>query len=203
MHPTDPPATTGLALFDVDGTLTTEDTMFAFARSVVGPWGLGWALVRSLPWLVAMKLGLADRGATKARMLRLAFAGHDKAALEAAARRFCRESMPRLLRPRGRDALTSHQAQGDRVVLVSASLDLWLAPWARVMGVELLCTATRWEGERFAGIAGANCRGAEKVRRVEALIPQRPDRVAAYGDSSGDAELLAWADEGHMKPFHD
>ena len=46
---------------------------------------------------------------------------------------------------------------------------------------------------------GPNCRGPEKVRRLrEWFDRQGLDRADltlwAYGDSSGDRELLAWAD---------
>lgn len=195
-------AARGLALFDIDGTLTTADTMFAFARHAVGQGRVLLALVVCLPWLVLMKLGLADRGTVKGRLLAVAFAGRSREELEEAAESFARTAFPLLLRPRGLDAIQTHREAGDRILLVSASLDLWLAPWARLQGLELLCTPTRWERGRFMGLAGPNCRGGEKVERVLAHLDERPARVVAYGDSSGDIEMLAWADEGHLKPFH-
>lgn len=194
-----------LAFFDVDGTLTTSDTMFVYTRMAAGLPRLVLALLLTSPWLVAMKLGLADRGATKARLLRHALAGRTRGELESAARRFARETMPTILRPRGRDAIVSHQNNGHRVVLVSASVDLWLAPWAELMGVELVCTQAAWVGDRFVGLASPNCRGAEKPRRIEQAVGTLPEDAVtiAYGDSSGDTEMLAWATEGHFRPFHD
>jgi phosphoserine phosphatase len=43
-------------------------------------------------------------------------------------------------------------------------------------------------------IDGANVRGAEKARRLDAWIGDRPAYVWAYGDSSGDKMLWARAD---------
>jgi phosphoserine phosphatase len=47
-----------------------------------------------------------------------------------------------------------------------------------------------------------NCYGQEKVKR---LLEQYPDRreyhLTAYGDSRGDKEMLAFADESYYKPF--
>lgn len=193
-----------LALFDIDGTLTHADTMFAYVRHVVGlPWMLlGLALLS--PMLVLARLGLIDRGAAKGAMLRFFLGRRDKPALEAAAEDFKNTVLKGVVRPAGLERLRAHQAEGHRVFLVSASLDLWLAPWARDLGVPLLATPTRWESGRFAGLGGPNNRGPEKVARVRAVVrPEDFARIVAYGDSSGDREMLALADEGHMKPFRD
>ena len=49
---------------------------------------------------------------------------------------------------------------------------------------------------------GANCYGAEKVRRVrEAYDTDAFERVIAYGDSRGDKEMLEFADEAHYRVF--
>ena len=45
-----------------------------------------------------------------------------------------------------------------------------------------------------------NCYGQEKVNRILALYPDRNTYyLIAYGDSRGDKELLAFADEAHFK----
>jgi phosphoserine phosphatase len=47
-----------------------------------------------------------------------------------------------------------------------------------------------------------NCYGEEKVNRLKSLYPNRQDyHLTAFGDSRGDKELLAFADESHFKPF--
>lgn len=47
-----------------------------------------------------------------------------------------------------------------------------------------------------------NCYGQEKVNRILDYLPDRKTyRLIAYGDSRGDQELLAFADEAHYKPF--
>ena len=47
-----------------------------------------------------------------------------------------------------------------------------------------------------------NCYGPEKVRRIEAVWPHREQYdVSAFGDSRGDKEMLAYADQGYFKPF--
>jgi len=191
-----------LVLFDVDGTLTHADTMFAFASSAAGRLRLLAALCLVSPVLVGMKLGLVDRGRAKGLLLRVCLAGIDRATLQAAAARFATERLPQLLRRGAREQVQAHLDAGDRVLLVSASLDLWLAPIAAALGVGLISTEAAWEGDRFVGLAGPNCRGPEKVRRIrEQLSPDDFARSIAYGDSSGDREMLAMADESHFQPF--
>jgi HAD superfamily hydrolase (TIGR01490 family) len=90
-----------------------------------------------------------------------------------------------------------HQSQGHVVVLVSASLSPYLEPLGDLLEVDaVLCTELESDGNVFTGnIRGANCRGAEKVRRLQSWcdssgIPVSSVRYA-YGDSSGDTEMLA------------
>jgi phosphatidylglycerophosphatase C len=75
-------------------------------------------------------------------------------------------------------------------------------PWAARQGLPLLATPTGWDAGRFAGLGGENCNGPEKVRRIDGALDRAGfARVWAYGDSSGDREMLALADEPSFKPF--
>jgi phosphatidylglycerophosphatase C len=92
------------------------------------------------------------------------------------------------------------------VVLVSASLDVYLFPLGELLGVHgVLCTRLERDGggALTGALVGANCRGPEKVARLEAwLLVEGLDGATlwAYGDSAGDDELLARAD--HAQRVH-
>lgn len=190
-----------LALFDFDGTLTTKDTMFVFLRHVVGPVRLFLGLWLLSPVLIAMKLGLVANATAKGMLLRLLLGGRSRDELEAAARSFVAVLDP-LVRPGGRDKLRWHLAEGHEVRIVSASLELWVGPWAEAQGVGLLATPTGWDAGRFAGLGGTNCNGDEKVARVRAALDLDAfDVVHAYGDTSGDRPMLAVAQHAHFQPF--
>ena len=192
-----------LILFDFDGTLTTRDTMIEFVRFVRGNGRLWWGYLWLMPSLLAYKAGFLANDRAKVRFLRHHLGGLQQDFLEKKAAEFAATVVPRLLRPAGMNALQRHISQGDRVVLVSASLDIWLTDWARSTGIELICTEGAWRKGRFIGdLATPNCYGSEKVRRIQDLLdPKEYARVVAYGDSKGDREMLAFADEAHFQPF--
>lgn len=68
-----------------------------------------------------------------------------------------------------------------------------------VLGTKVEVDAAGCLTGRFAT---PNCYGPEKVRRIEAVWPHREQYdVSAFGDSRGDKEMLAYADQGYFKPF--
>lgn len=192
-----------LILFDFDGTLTTRDTMIEFIKFVRGSSRLYLGYLWLSPVLFGMKAGLVRNDRAKVKLLKYHFGGMSREELTDHAERFAQEVIPGLLRPAGIAALEKYRADGDRVIMVSASLDLWLTAWTESQGIELLCTQGAWKEDRFTGeLASANCHGEEKVRRVKAYMKVEDfSEVIAYGDSSGDDAMLAMADQGHYKPF--
>ncbi|MEO0603778.1 MAG: HAD-IB family hydrolase [Myxococcota bacterium] len=192
-----------LVLFDFDGTLTDRDTMLAFARHVRGPYRFWAGMVWLLPLFVGLRLGLVPRTDAKRFFLRHFLGGLHRDALTAEARTFA-DRVEGYLWPEGRTQLARHRERGDEVAVVSASLDLWLAPFMEARGLRCLCTQADYDedGIFHGDLASPNCRGPEKVARVrEAFDLDDFDTVVAYGDSSGDTELLALADESVYRPF--
>lgn len=89
-----------------------------------------------------------------------------------------------------------HRRRGHAVVLVTASLELYLSPWAARSGFDaVLATELDFRNERFSGrLATPNCWGKEKARRLQEWLSTRPPSfLYVYGDSRGDLEMLAMA----------
>jgi len=88
-----------------------------------------------------------------------------------------------------------HREAGHRVVIVSASLDSYLRRVGELLRVDaVLCSEMEERDGTLTGrLVGPNCRGEEKVRRVRRWLRDEPAELWAYGDSKGDAELLAAA----------
>ena len=194
---------TTVAAFDVDGTVTDRDCVVPFMRMVTGA-------RRVVPRLAARPdrllpaVAKRDRDRIKALAAVAAFRGHRVDDLTEQGARFARTVHDSWLRGDTLDALHAHQAAGDRVVLVSASFEVYLRPLGELLGVDEVL-ATRLEvadGVATGSLEGQNCRGPEKVRRLHAWIDDEFGgrtnvRVVAYGDSAGDRDLLADADEAH------
>ncbi len=187
-----------VAAFDFDGTLTRRDTLLPFLLHTLGAAAVArHALVLS-PTLAGYALGLIDNGVAKERVLVHCLAGMRIDELQQGAERFAALILPGLLRHESLQRLDWHKQQGHRCVVISASLDLYVQPWAIKAGFDDVIAThleTREDGHVTGKLSGANCYGIEKVRRLEALLGAREGySLYAYGDSRGDKELLSSAD---------
>lgn len=187
-----------VAAFDVDGTLTVRDCVRPFLVRVGGWGGVAAALARR-PVATIGATARRDRDAIKELVVGGVLRGRAVSQVEALGEEFAEQVHSGWLRNDTVERLRWHQRMGHRIVLVSASLSPYLRPLGRRLGVDdVLCAEPRREGDRFAdGLEGANCRAAEKVRRLDAWLRSRSLEDAtiwAYGDSAGDRELLERAD---------
>lgn len=192
-----------IVAFDFDGTLTIRDSFTAFLRWRAGAGGWAVGLAKMAPALAAY-IGDRDRGRIKAASVREFLHGVERQALEAEAERYADQVWGRFMRP---DALACWKAWGDKGahrVIVTASPETTVAPFARRLGAEgLLGTQLVFDSQdRVTGaFAGENCRGEEKVRRLRAAYGDDMTLAAAYGDTSGDTEMIAIAAEKGFRVF--
>ena len=186
-----------LFAFDFDGTLTTRDTLIAFIHYACGTPRFLLGFLLHVPLLVLMKLRLYSNGKAKQRLFSWFFRGMPIEIFDALCQSFAL-SHRHLLRPETVRLLQQALSEGSEVLVVSASIDNWVQPFfptVTVLGTQIEVIDGRLTG-RFLT---PNCYGQEKVRRILALHPVRSSyRLTAYGDSRGDRELLAFADEAHL-----
>jgi phosphatidylglycerophosphatase C len=188
-----------VALFDLDGTLTHRDTLLPFLAGYLTrhPARLrrAWRLV---PASLRFALGGGDRGLLKSRAIRTVMGGDARAVIEAWAERFVADLEPEgVFRAKALAVLAEHRRAGDRLVLLSASPDLYVPLIGRLLGFErTVCTEVRWDGDRLDGsLRTSNRRGAEKVRCLEQLRQDYAHApVTAYGNSLSDIPHLVLAE---------
>lgn len=198
------PAVERVVAFDVDGTLTTRDCVVPFLRRVGGTAHVAGRLLKR-PVALGGALGRRDRDALKALATHAALAGRIAGEVGTSAGRFAAEVYENRLREDIVGTLRRHLAEGDTVVLVSASYEVYLWPLAGLLGVDhVLGTrlAVGRDGTLTGALEGPNCRAGEKVRRLDAWLGGRgltrdDVHLTAYGDSTGDRELLLDADDPH------
>lgn len=192
-----------IVAFDFDGTLTVRDSFSAFLMWDAGAARTALAAARLAPAGLRYLVD-RDRGRLKAATVRVLLGGRSLVSLEVAAQAFADEVV--LLRP---DALRRWEAWGERGarrVIVTASPEYLVAPFARRLGAtRLIATRLGVDGRgRLTGaLIGRNCRGPEKVARLRAAFGPDVRLAAAYGDSAGDREMLSLADEAGMRVFRE
>jgi HAD superfamily hydrolase (TIGR01490 family) len=138
----------------------------------------------------------------KQRVLVSFFRGEERAAVAEFADAFAeRWVRPRLHGP-AFDRLTEHLSSGHRVVLLSASPDLYVEAVGRALGIpEVVCTRVRCTADAWDGsLDGANCKGEEKLARLRGHLGADgwAGESFAYGDSRSDLPVLKWATHGFL-----
>ena len=199
----DPAMKKKLILFDFDGTLTKGDSMFAFIAFAKGDAALWSSLILLSPWLVMQKLGLYPAEKAKQKLLAYHFKGDRKEYLEEQGKAFATRRLPAMFRDIALEKLHFHRSKGHEVWIVTASLDMWVGPWAQQQGLPYLATQAEYVDGKYTGeFSTPNCNGPEKVRRIQEVLNKEDfERVYAYGDSKGDKEMLAFAHTGFYRRY--
>ncbi len=197
-----------MAAFDFDGTLIEGGSVLPFLVSIRGPWAVARAVLRRSPQLfrAAVAGGTTADEVKEALFVRL-LGTLPAADVDRRSAVFAQRHLRRKLRAQVAQRLRWHQARGHHVVIVSASPESYVGPAGDRLGVDAV-VATRLavgaDGNLTGGYDGRNCRGAEKVARLQSHLEAqglmgdgaRPPLLWAYGNSRGDLALLGAADHG-------
>lgn len=192
-----------LALFDFDGTITTKDSLPDFIQHAIGKRAYFIGVFKLSPMLTAYKLKLIKNDVAKEIFISHFFSNWDEKSFNEIAEQYAANRIDKITRPKAMKKILWHLEQDHKVVIVSASMESWLRNWCDKHNIELLSTRLEVKNGRLTGkFATKNCYGLEKEERVrEQFDLQSYEYIYAYGDSPGDKELLALADEAHYKPF--
>lgn len=194
--PSDPPA--GVALFDLDGTLLAWDCQLLFRHFVVRrePWRAVFLPV----FLAALLLAPVLRTDGLKRVFLSYLFGMDAATLAEHSRKFAAAVLP-IIYPELRERLEIHRRNGDFLILASASPEIYVAEIGRALGFDLTLGTQIEIAARcplFPDLE--NHKGAEKVRRLRAVLPGswfREDKLPnchGYTDSTADLPMLTLCD---------
>jgi phosphatidylglycerophosphatase C len=188
-----------LALFDFDGTITSADTFRPFIYFATNRRRVALGTLLLTPWIAAYRLGLLPTTRMRAAMAFVAFRGRQEREVNELGQSYAR-TLGQWVRPHALERIRWHQAQGDEVVVVSASLAPYLRAFCAEHGLALLCAELEAKSGVLSGrYVGGDCTGSEKARRVRAAYDlSRYPVVYAYGDTPEDRELLALAHEAYF-----
>jgi len=188
-----------LALFDFDGTLCKKDSFTGFIFYALSKRHIVKQGIKLLPWIQAYYLNAYPAHAMRSKLFRAMFSNADALELEQIAQEYA-TSLISQLNPPMLKQLKHHQALGDEVVLVSASIDVYLKHICNLLNIDLICTQTEQVNNTYTGqYITPDCSSEQKRERI--LEKYNLDNYAvtyAYGNSIEDNEMLALADYAYM-----
>ncbi len=186
-----------VAVFDLDGTITRHDTLWPYLR--------GWERRRPRPGFWPRVVAAVsrypfdrDRGLLKSRLIRIAMGGAVKPDIESWTDEYVAALGSAEICPGALAAIERHRSAGDQLVLLSASVDLYVPAIGRRFGFdETVCTEVAWSDGRLDGpLVSENRRAEEKKRCVESLRARFPGvAFAAYGNARSDFPHLQAVEE--------
>ena len=192
-----------LYLFDFDGTLTYKDTMFLYLK-FYDPLKFNFQFIKHVPLFILLKLKLANAEKVKKSFISSILKGQRKSRIEEKTKKFFENYYPEIIRENALEFIKNRNSENTESYIVSASLDIWVKPFAEKLGMNLLATRAEFRDDIFTGnFLGRNCNGTEKVSRIkEAIDGKKFDKIIAFGDTSGDRPMMDFADESHYEFFH-
>ena len=184
------------AFFDFDDTLSKGDSIFPFLlycikRGLTPKTQLFKAAAGFLRWKIQPSSGRAVKEMT------LSFIkGHTVDEMDAIARDFFRDVQQKFFFEDAAPELFRLREQGVKIVVVSASSDLYMKVLPEFLPVDaVISTVCEVQDGRYTGKIGKNCKGEEKVARINAWLQAQSlsidkEKSAGYGDSPSDAPML-------------
>jgi HAD superfamily hydrolase (TIGR01490 family) len=196
----------GLAIYDMDRTVTRRATYVPFllhAARRLAPWRL-----LLLPLAGILTLAYALRLIDRARLKELNYTllvgrGVAPERLAPVAESFAGEQLSTNVLPQARAAIEADRKAGRRLVLATASYELYAGAIGRALGFDDVIatrTLTDTRGRVVARIDGANCYGDAKRDMVEAWLEgeglaREAVHIRFYSDHHSDAPMHRLADE--------
>lgn len=183
-----------LILCDFDGTLIKKDSFPLFIKFHHGVVKLYLGYFIFSPIIILYYLNLFDGEKLKKKMFNYFFKGFTKLALEETGEQFCKQVLLKdeLINNPLLNTLKKFKTDGAEICIVSASLDVWIKPFADHLNYNFLCTELNYSNNIYLGeFLTKNCNNIEKkVRVLERYDLTLYSDIIAYGDSTGDKYLM-------------
>ncbi|MFM1878152.1 MAG: hypothetical protein RLZZ241_1018 [Bacteroidota bacterium] len=189
-----------IAIFDLDGTLTSKDTYLEFIKYAKGPLYFFTGILVLSPKIIGFYLKLISNNRLKLEFFNYFFGKSKVSEIRDTGMQFAVNKIPMLLRPGAQQVLRWHIDQGHEVLILTASSDLWVHKWCEVNGFNLIATKFQTKANQFTGeFDGFNCYGLEKKKLLLDYFKDRQfDFKYGYGDSKADSYFLELVDRPYL-----
>ena len=189
-------AAPGVAFFDLDGTLVVGQTTLLLVKFLrkAGVVSRTFVLGTGL-WFLGYRAGLLRVTEESRNQGARVFAGRSEAEVDGLMKRFTEEILVPRFHPAATAALAEHEAEGDRVVVISAALEPVVKGVCQRLGVgDFVGTACEVDGGVYSGRLLGPSPHADEKERVAAEYLKRWSIDAAdcwaYADHGSDLALL-------------
>lgn len=194
-----------IVAFDFDGTITKKDSFIEFIRFAHGDWPFIKGVLKNSIMLAAYALHIYPNWKAKQKLFSYFFKEMPMSEFDVVGEQFINSRACSFFKKPAIDAIEQHKRAGDTIVIISASPENWIIPFAKKHGINYVI-GTQLDVDLHNNLTGSfltkNCYGKEKVTRLLQLFPDRNEYILiAYGDSRGDKELLRFADKAFYREF--
>lgn len=183
-----------LILCDFDGTLFKKDSFPLFIKFHHGAIKLYFGYLLFSPIIILYYLKIIDGEKLKKKMFNFYFKNSTKAELEKKGEQFLNTVLlnDELLNKALLNTLSDLKKKDTEICIVSASLDIWIRPFAKYFNYSFLCTELNYNNDTYEGdFLTKNCNHIEKKVRVQKHYDLGLySEIIAFGDSKGDKYLM-------------
>ena len=186
-----------LAIFDIDYTITRKETLMEFFKYIVSK---DIKNIKFLPRALysGLMYGIKVYDEKRVKECFLKFIENiDEAELAKLTKSFYDEKISKILYKDAVDMIKKLKKEGYMVVLISASPEFYVKEFYAIKEVDLIIgTKFTFEGGKFIRkMDGNNCKGEEKVRRLNKVLKEKNIKVDfknsyMFSDSLSDKPLL-------------
>lgn len=187
---------TAFVFTDFDDTLAKGDSilpylLYCIRRKLAPRRQFLKAAAAFLRWKLQPSTGRAAKEVTLSYI-----AGRTLEEMDDIARDFFREVQSERFFREGVAEMQRLREQGMKIIAVSASSDVYMRVLPEFLPCDdVICTVCEVKDGVYTGKVGKNCKGDEKVRRIEAWLAGQElsidkPRSSGYGDSPSDAPML-------------
>ena len=191
-----------LYLFDFDGTLTKVDTLFDFLKfSFAKSYHLHY--MKFIPLFILAKLKIQNKSDVKQKFISCFLKGMSRSEIKDLSRDYFESRKNHILRMKGMDYIHKIGDSQDKYI-VSASLDIWIEPFALYLNMGLICTRAEFNSEGiFTGkFSTPNCNYEEKKKRIKETVDLNLyNNILVFGDTKGDEAMFSLATEKFFRHF--
>ena len=158
------------AIFDVDNTITTRDTFFLFFRFLFARKPLRVIRAYRLPYsFLLTRVFRRDRILVKEDVMRL-LEGLADNEIKNLCEIFVNQLVVKTISAGARQAIAEHQKNGYKIILISASPEIYLMPLSKILKVDYFLGTKSKINDKHTVTLGAHCYGPEKCQRLQQLL---------------------------------